>query len=578
MAKLLRVNMSDIITKFEPVPEQYLGLGGRGLTSAIISNEVDPTCHPIGPVNKLAIATGLLGGTNCANSGRLSIGAKSPLTGGIKESNSGGQPGIHLGRLDIMAIVVEGVAEPGKYYKLVINAQGAELVPADDLKGLGNYDTVEKLKAAHGDKGSFITIGQAGEAMLTAASIACTDTGLRPTRHAGRGGLGAVMGSKGLKAIVIDPAEGHKPEMADPEAFKAAAKSFAKFLTSHPVTGEGLPAYGTDILINILNEAGGLPTRNFSEGRFADAEKVGGEHMNEVTTKRGGVCTHGCMTSCVIRCSGLYVDEKGDYVTKWPEYETVWAWGPNCGISDLDLIAQVDRICDDFGLDTIEMGTAMAVAMEGGLLEFGDGPGALEALSQVGTLTPLGRILGCGTKAVGQMFGVKRVPVVKGQSLPAYDPRAVKGVGVTYATTPMGADHTAGYAVATNILKVGGDLDPLKPHGQSELSRNLQIATAAIDTVGLCLFVAFPVLDNPESLGDVVTMLNARFGWQLTVDDVPAVGQKVLEMELDFNRRAGFNKSMDRLPDFFRREPLRPHSEVFDIPDEELDRTLDFSS
>ena len=248
MAKLLRVNMSEIITKFEPVPEQYLGLGGRGLTSAIVSNEVDPTCHPIGPMNKLAIATGLLGGTSCANSGRLSIGAKSPLTGGIKEANSGGQPGIHLGRLDIMAIVVEGTAEPGKFYKLVVTAGGAELVPADELKGLGTYDTVEKLKAAHGDKVSFITIGQAGEAMLTAASIACTDTGLRPTRHAGRGGLGAVMGSKGLKAIVIDPSGGHKPEMADPEAFKAAAKSFAKFLTSHPVTGEGLPNYGTDIL------------------------------------------------------------------------------------------------------------------------------------------------------------------------------------------------------------------------------------------------------------------------------------------------------------------------------------------
>ncbi|MBU1450907.1 MAG: aldehyde ferredoxin oxidoreductase [Proteobacteria bacterium] len=578
MARLLRVNMSEIITKFEPVPEAYLGLGGRGLTSAIISKEVDPTCSAIGPVNKLVVATGLLGGTKCANSGRLSVGAKSPLTGGIKEANSGGQPGIHLGRLDIMAIVVEGHPQAGKFYKLVINAQGAELVPADELKGLGNYDTVEKLKAVHGDKVSYITIGQAGEAMLTSASVACTDTGLRPTRHAGRGGLGAVMGSKGLKAIVIDPSGGHMPEMADPEAFTAAAKNFAKLLASHPVSGEGLPAYGTNILINILNEAGGLPTRNFSEGRFADAEKVSGERLNEVTTKRGGVCTHGCMTSCVIRCSGLYVDEKGDYVTKWPEYETVWAWGPNCGINDLDLIAQIDHMCDDFGLDTIETGTAMAVAMEGGLLEFGDGPGALEILSQVGKLTPLGRILGCGTKAVGQMFGVSRVPVVKGQSMPAYDPRAVKGIGVTYATTPMGADHTAGYAVATNILKVGGDLDPLKPHGQSDLSRNLQIATAVIDTVGLCLFVAFPVLDYPEALGEVVTMLNARFGWQLTVEDVPAVGQKVLEMELDFNRRAGFNKYMDRLPDFFRREPLRPHSEVFDVSDDELDRTLDFSS
>jgi len=576
MARLLRVNMSDIITKFEQVPAEYEGLGGRALTSGIVCAEVDPTCHPIGPENKLVIATGLLGGTNCANSGRTSIGAKSPLTGGIKEANSGGQPGIHLGRLDILGIVVEGSPELGKLHKLVISASGAELMPADELGGLGNYDTVEKLKEQYGDKASFITIGQAGENLLTAASIALTDTGQRPTRHAGRGGMGAVMGSKGLKAIVIDASGGHAPELADPEAFKAAAKSFAKFLVEHPVTGEGLPAYGTDILINILNEAGGLPTHNFSEGRFADAEKVGGEHMNEVTTKRGGVCTHGCMTSCVIRCSGLYVDEKGDYVSKWPEYETVWAWGPNCGISDLDVIARIDYMCDDYGLDTIETGTAMAVAMEGGVLEFGDGQGATDLLSEVGKMSPMGRILGSGTKAVGQVFGVKRVPVVKGQSMPAYDPRAVKGVGVTYATSPMGADHTAGYAVATNILKVGGELDPLKPHGQSELSRNLQIATAAIDSVGLCLFVAFPVLDHPESLNDVVAMLNARYGWSLSVEDVPGVGQKVLEMELDFNRRAGFNKAMDRLPDFFRREPLRPHSEVFDIPDEELDLTLAF--
>ncbi len=576
MARLLRVNMSEIITKFEQVPAEYEGMGGRALTSGIVCAEVDPTCHPIGPENKLVIATGLLGGTNCANSGRTSIGAKSPLTGGIKEANSGGQPGIHLGRLDILGIVVEGTPELGKLYKLVISAEGAELMPADELKGLGNYDTVAKLKQEYGDKASFITIGPAGENALTAASIALTDTGQRPTRHAGRGGLGAVMGSKGLKAIIIDASGGHAPELADPEAFKAAAKSFAKFLVEHPVTGEGLPAYGTDILINILNEAGGLPTRNFSEGRFADAEKVGGETMNAVTTKRGGVCTHGCMTSCVIRCSGLYVDEKGEYVSKWPEYETVWAWGPNCGISDLDVIARIDYMCDDYGLDTIETGTAMAVAMEGGVLEFGDGPGAINLLSEVGKMSPLGRILGSGTKAVGQVFGVKRVPVVKGQSMPAYDPRAVKGVGVTYATSPMGADHTAGYAVATNILKVGGELDPLKPHGQSELSRNLQIATAAIDSVGLCLFVAFPVLDNPESLNDVVAMLNARYGWSLSVEDVPGVGQKVLEMELDFNHRAGFNKAMDRLPDFFRREPLRPHSEVFDIPDEELDRTLAF--
>ncbi len=576
MARMLRVNMDDIITKFEEIPEPYQGLGGRALTSAVVSAEVEPTCNPIGPMNKLVFATGLLGGTNCANSGRISVGAKSPLTGGIKESNSGGMSGAHLGQLDIMGIIVEGQPEAGKWYKLIVKAGSAELEPADDLAGLGNYDTVEKLKEQYGEKVSFATIGQAGGAMLSGASVAFSDREQRPTRHAGRGGMGAVMGSKGLKAIVIDPSEGKRPVLADPEAFKAAAKQFAKYITDHPVTSEGLTNYGTNVLINILNEAGGLPTRNFSVGHFEGAEKVSGETLNEITQKRGGTVAHGCMAGCIIRCSGIYVNEGGKYVSKWPEYETVWAWGPNCGIDDLDVIADLDYMCDDFGIDTIETGCAMAVAMEAGLLEFGDGPGAKKLLAEVGELTPMGRILASGTKAVGQMFGVARVPVVKGQSLPAYDPRAVKGIGVTYATTPMGADHTAGYSVSANILSVGGEVDPLKPHGQSELSRGLQIATAAVDSAGLCLFVAFPVLDYPDALGEVVKMLNARFGLELTGDDVAGLGQKVLEMELDFNQRAGFNKAMDRLPDFFKREPLRPHSEVFDVPDEELDATLQF--
>jgi aldehyde:ferredoxin oxidoreductase len=482
MFKILRVDMTTQKVAWQDVPAEYQGLGGRGLTSAVVAKEVDPTCNPIGPLNKLVIAPGLLGGTNCANSGRVSVGAKSPLTSGIKEANSGGQAGQYLAKLGVSAIVVEGLAPAGRLFKLVLGKDKAELLPADDLKGLGNYATVEKLAQTHGGKVGYCTIGQAGEYKLTGASVAFTDQELRPTRHAGRGGLGAVMGSKGLKAIVIDPAGGASAPLADPEAFKAAAKRFAKALAEHPVTSGGLPTYGTDVLINILNEAGGLPTRNFSAGRFEGAEKVGGETLNELTVKRGGNPTHGCMSGCVIRCSGIFHDEKGQYVSKWPEYETVWAWGPNCGIDDLDAIARIDRMCDDFGVDTIELGCAMAVAMEGGLLSFGDAAGAERIMAEVGQGTPLGRILGSGTGAVGHTYGVSRVPVVKNQSLPAYDPRAVKGIGVTYATSPMGADHTAGYSVTANILSVGGSVDPLKPAGQVELSRGLQAATAAIDT------------------------------------------------------------------------------------------------
>ncbi len=576
MFKILRVDMTSQTVAWQDVPAEYQGLGGRGLTSAIVAKEVDPTCSPIGPLNKLVIAPGLLGGTNCANSGRVSVGAKSPLTGGIKEANSGGQAGQYLAKLGVAAIVVEGQAPADKLFKLVLGKDKAEIKAADHLKGLGNYATVEKLAETYGSKVGYCSIGQAGEYKLTGASVAFTDQELRPTRHAGRGGLGAVMGSKGLKAIVIDPTHGSAAPLADPEAFKKAAKRFAKALAEHPVTSGGLPAYGTDILINILNEAGGLPTRNFSSGRFEGAEKVSGETLNEVTIKRGGNPTHGCMGGCVIRCSGIYHDAKGEYVSKWPEYETVWAWGPNCGIDDLDAIARIDRLCDDFGVDTIEIGCAMAVAMEGGLLKFGDVAGAEKILTEVGKGTPLGRILGSGTGAMGHVFGVRRVPVVKNQSLPAYDPRAVKGIGVTYATSPMGADHTAGYSVTANILSVGGKVDPLKAAGQVELSRGLQAATAAIDTAGLCLFVAFAVLDIPDAFAAIVDMLNAKYGLKLTGDDVGKLGGQILGMEKDFNVRAGLNNADDRLPDFFKFEKLPPHGVVFDVPDSELDKTFIF--
>ena len=577
MFKILRVNMADLSVKSEDIPEAYEGLGGRGLTSAIVNKEVEPTCSAIGPNNKLIFAPGLLGGTNCANSGRISVGAKSPLTGGIKEANSGGQAGQYLAKLGIAAIVVEGVPQDGKLHKLLIGKDKVELSSADDLKGLGNYATVDKLKNEFGDKVGFVSIGQAGEWKLAAASVAFTDKEVRPTRHAGRGGLGAVMGSKGLKAIIIDPSGGEKAPLADREAFKEAAKRFAKALAEHPVTSKGLPTYGTDVLINIINEAGGLPTRNFSSGRFENADKVGGESLNKITVERKGNPTHGCMAGCVIKCSGIYLDEKGEYLSKWPEYETVWAWGPNCEIDDLDAIARIDRACDDIGVDTIELGNSVAVAMEGGVKEFGDAAAAEELIAEVGKGTPLGRILGSGAAVVGKTFGVRRVPVVKNQAMPAYDPRAIKGIGVTYATTPMGADHTAGYAVTANTMKVGGYVDPLKPDGQVKLSKDLQVATAVIaDTAGLCLFVTFAVLDIPDAFDAIVDMLNAKYGLSLTGDDVGSLGQRVLKTERDFNARAGFTPADDRLPEFFKLEKLAPHNEVFDVSDEELDTVFNF--
>ncbi len=578
MDKILRIDMGaegGPKATTEPLGE-YAGLGGRAMTSAIVSKEVPPTCHPLSAENKLVIAPGLLSGTAGAMSGRLSVGCKSPLTGGIKESNAGGQAAQVLARLGYAAIVLEGKPKDGALYKVFINKDGVQILPADDLKGLGNYQTVEKAVAEYGDKIACISIGPAGEMKLGAASIACTDPELRPTRHAGRGGVGAVMGAKGVKLIVLDDSGVKMRSPKDPEKFKEANKRFVEGLRKHPVTGEGLPAYGTNVLTNVINEAGAYPTYNFKEGRFPGAPKISGETQAETEKARGGNPTHGCHRGCVIRCSGIYVDKDGNYVTKQPEYETVWAHGGNCGIDDLDAIAQIDRLDDDIGLDTIEMGATIAVAMEAGLAKFGDAQAAIELVREVGKGTPLGRILGSGAAVTGKVFGVERVPVVKGQAMPAYDPRAVKGIGVTYATSTMGADHTAGYAVATNILKIGGNVDPLKPEGQVELSRNLQIATAAIDSTGMCLFIAFAILDQPDTFQALIDMINAFYGLEMTADDVTELGKKVLSMERDFNIRAGFTAKDDRLPDYFKKEPLPPHNVTFDVSDEDLDQVFNW--
>ncbi len=578
MEKILRIDMSaegGPKVKEEPLGE-YAGLGGRGLTSAIVSKEVPPLCHPLGPENKFVIAPGILSGTLAAMSGRISVGCKSPLTGGIKEANAGGQPAQVLARLGYAAIVLEGKPKGDDIYKVVINKDGVQVIPDNSLKMLPNYDLIEKMKSEYGDKIACISIGPAGEMKMCAASVACTDMELRPTRHAGRGGVGAVMGSKGVKVIVLDDTGMPMREPKDPEKFKEANKTFVQGLQQHAVTGQALPAYGTNVLTNIINEVGGYPTYNFKEGQFKGASKISGETEAELEKQRGGVPTHGCHRGCVIRCSGIYHDKDGKYLTKQPEYETVWAHGGNCGIDDMDAIAKMDFLDDNYGLDTIEMGATIAVAMEAGLIEFGDAEGAIRLIEEVGKGTYLGRILGNGAEFTGRAFGLERIPVVKGQALPAYDPRAVHGIGVTYATSPMGADHTAGYAVAQNVLKVGGDVDPLKPEGQIELSRNLQIATAAIDSTGMCLFIAFAILDQPETFQALMDMLSAFTGEEMTADGFMELGKRILTMERDFNKRAGFTSKHDRLPMFFKTEPLPPHNITFQVKDEDLDKVFNW--
>jgi len=481
-----------------------------------------------------------------------------------------------LAKLGIKAVVLEDKPEDAGLSLIVIKNDSVEILSADEYVGLGNNEVIKRLWEKYGKRVGVMSIGPAGEQRLTAACINFADPNGRPGRAAGRGGLGAVMGSKGVKAIVVDDSGSGKVPVADPEAFKAANKRWVEMLRGHPVTGQGLPTYGTAVLINIINEAGALPTKNFRSGRFEYAQDISGERIAELIEKRGGKAKEGCHPGCVIQCSNVYNDKDGKYLTSGFEYETIWALGANTTIKDLDDVAILDHLCDDIGLDTIETGVTLGVAMEAGLIAWGDAKAAIGLVKKVATGEPMGKIIGNGAAFTGQALGVDRIPVVKRQALPAYDPRSVKGVGVTYCTSPMGADHTAGYAVAPNILKVGGDVDPLKKEGNVEISKNLQIATAAIDSAGLCLFVAFAVLDAEDGVQTIVDLLNAQYGLSLTPDDVVSLGISVLKDEYEFNARAGFTKIHDRLPDFFE-EPLPPPNTTWDLTDEELQQAKDFA-
>lgn len=571
--KFIKVNMTNKMIGYEEVPVAYLGLGGRGLTSIMINNEVPARCDALGPENKLIFAPGLLSGTPLVNTSRISVGAKSPLTGTIKESNAGGTIAAALGRLGITAIIVEGQAAAGELFILRIDENGeAGLVPAQEYQGMRTYALTEKLLETYGKKTSVMCIGPAGENRLKAASIQASDIDGRPCRAAGRGGLGAVMGSKGLKALVVDQ-RGISPDaIADPETFKEAAKAFAKAVKDHPFSGQLLPNLGTAGLVGPVNSMGAFPSYNATKGVMTGWEKISGEAMLQLINQRGGNPSHMGCAQCIVHCSNEYNDPQGKYVTSSLEYETIWSMGGMTGIDDLDTIARLDFLCDDLGLDTMSTGVAMAVAMDAGYKNFGDGPAALQMMEEIAQGSALGVILGNGPKAVGLHFNHARVPVVKGQSIAAYDPRAMQGNGVSYATSPMGADHTAGNVIGEYMAQ---KLDPLKAEGQVEASRNTQIAMAAVDCTGLCLLASF-ALTTPEGAMAFLQAMNAKFGTQLGPEAIPQSGIRVLQAEREFNKKAGFTNLDDRLPEFFYKEPLPPHNTVVVISDQEMDSTFNF--
>jgi len=576
MSKILRVNMTNLTTKFQNVPEKYKYYGGRGLTSALTFNEVPPTCHPLGPNNKVIFAPGLVTGTAAPTSARLSVGGKSPLTGTIKETNAGGVAALKLARLGIKAIVVEGQPkQKGKFWLLNVKKGEAELLPANAYVGKGLYEAYPLMFKKFGEKVGIIACGVAGERLMPMAGVCVNDPENRPSRYAGRGGMGAVMGSKGLKAIIIDDKNGGPVPIANKQVFEVGRKKVFNALQKHDITkpGGALNTTGTATLVNVINEAGAFPTRNFGSGRFEGANKISGETILDTCKKRGGVgmTGHSCSPGCVIKCSNVYPKPDGTEHVSVQEYESVWSLGANCGIDSLDVTGELIRLCNDYGVDTIETGVVLGIAMEGGLAKFGDGKKAIELLHEIGKGTPAGRILGAGSAVTAAALGVTRCPAVKGQGMPAYEPRAIKGIGVTYATSTMGADHTSGYTISPEILGVTGKLDPFDVK-KAAVARNFQEVTAFLDNTGHCLFISFAILDIASGLEGMVEECNGVLGTKWTLKDVNRIGGEIVGMERAFNKAAGFTKVDDRLPEFMKYEKLPPHNVVYDVTDAELDK------
>jgi aldehyde:ferredoxin oxidoreductase len=536
--RLLRVDMTDQTVSIEPLPAEWKLLGGRSLSAKILLSESDPRCDALGPDNLLVMASGVLAGTAAPTSGRISFGAKSPLTGGIKESNAGGDPGQHLAKLGYRAVVVKGKpADPEKRYGLELTAAGAALVEADACKGLWNYALCEKLAQRYPATASFISIGPAGELQLTGASIACTDWDNRyPNRHAGRGGLGAVMGSKGLKYVSIDPGKARLRQPADAKRFMEASRALTRAYLDGPQTFKE----GTSAFVGIANAMHTFPYKNRSTGQSPDAESLDGARILESFEKRGGRM-HNCLTGCIVKCSNVVHGADGKYKTSGLEFQTLSLFGSNCAIGSWEDVADLDRLCDEIGLDTIETGAAVAVLMDSGGLEWGDAAGAKRVVEEIAQGTELGRALGNGAVATGTLCGDVRVSAVKGQAVPAWDPRQFKATGITYASSPMGADHTAGL-----IINPG-----MPPQEFAQASQESQLVNAVCDASGFCQFLQ-PTLDQ------IREFYTGFYGDEVSRDQIADQGWQCLEDEWEFNRRAGLDQADDDLPECLREEGIGP--------------------
>ena len=562
MTKILRIDMTNQTVAVEDSPPEYDQLGGRGLTARILNREVSPICHPLSKHNKIIFAPGLLAGSRFPASGRLSAGFKSPLTQGIKESNVGGTAGQKLGRLGIKAIILEGQPTDGKLHVIKVTKDGATILPADNLAGLTNYAVVKELMGAHGKDVSVLSIGPPGERRASMATIACTDMDGMPSRQLARGGPGAVMGSKRVKAIIIDDTGASPVAAKNEKAFGEVVKDYAKFMEENK--GAGLVrAYGQmGGLVYLSDRNNSLPVRNFTAGQFEGAGKIGGKDAIGSLVSEGSQWGLPCMPGCLQNCSNIVRDKEGNYLTSALEFETSALLGANLGIDDIYDIARMSGLDDDYGLDDIEMGVTLGVAVDAGLMEFGDSKKAIDLIKEAGQGTTLGRILGEGAAFTARAFGISRVPVVKGQAVPAHDPRVENGTGVTYCTSAM-SDHTAGIV----LFRQESPAEAVKE------SKHAQINVAITDNLGLCYIAVY---ERHYSMEKIAELINAQYGLNLSLEDLEELGKTMLKEERVFNLKAGFSPGADRLPEFFKEEPLPPSNFVFDVPDSEIDSFWDF--
>jgi aldehyde:ferredoxin oxidoreductase len=561
--------MSSGSIDWEDLPKIYERLGGRSLSSQIMLKESDPECDPLGRRSFLIFAAGLFAGTAVPTGNRISVGGKSPLTYGIKESNAGGITALRMSQLGLRALIITGKPDIDKGpHVLRLAPDRSEILQIPELKLLGVYETGRRLRERFGQGCAMAIIGPAGERVYRAASIAHMDKDGSPTRFSGRGGLGAVMGAKGIKAIVIEKGK-VKPDVSDPELFSKAIKKMVEAIKKTPITAQIFPKWGTPAIVDKVTAAQCLPTRNFRFGRFDLEKEIDSEKVYELITTRGGEgnTTHACMPGCIVRCSNVFPDENGKTIVGPIEYETIAMMGSNCSIGNLDHIAQLNRMANDLGVDTIEIGGAIGVAMESGELQFGSFEDAKRALDGIAQGDYLGRILGNGVKVTGEILGVYRTPHVKGQGMAGYDPRATKTIGVTYTTSPMGADHTGGTGMTTPHI------DRISPQGHVANSRQLQFQFAGVDYAGICIMAAEGFVSQPEILD---SLIRGRLGWGPGKDAFRILGRIVLEIEWEYNVRAGFDTSSIRIPEFMLNEKLPPHNTVFDVPKEEIRTFYDF--